>query len=275
LGVEARLAEEVGFDGLMLNEHIVSPPEVTDSRHPYGERYWDRRSEFPDPWVAIGHLSAVTTRLRFCTAVSVLACHETFAFARAVATAARLSSNRIMVGVGTGWLHEDFDAAGTDFASRGPRTDEMLRTLPELWAGKRVAVPTPTGTSELELVPPLPTAPVPLLYGGISKRGIERAAGLDGWIGAALDLDHLAIVVSALHAERQARGLADRPFHVITSLRGELSAKAVQQAAALGVTGIAVGSPMFGDARVMSDTERRARFETFRLEVMAPLRRKA
>jgi alkanesulfonate monooxygenase SsuD/methylene tetrahydromethanopterin reductase-like flavin-dependent oxidoreductase (luciferase family) len=273
LRAEAELAEEFAFDGLMLNEHIVSPPELTDSRHPYGDRFWDRRSEFPDPWVTFGHLSASTSRVRFCTSVAVLACHETFAFARSVATAARLSGNRVMVGVGAGWLREDYLATGHDFAARGSRTDEMLGMLSRLWAGETIDLVGPDGrTQTVELVPPLPTSPVPMLYGGISRRGLNRAAGLDGWIGVGLDLARLQVAVECLRQIRSTRGLADRPFQMITSLAGVAGFEACRQAALLGVTGLVVSSAAFGDARTASAAERRSRFEAFAGDVMAPLR---
>ena len=273
LRAEAELAEEFEFDGLMLNEHIVSPPELTDSRHPYGERFWDRRSDFPDPWVTFGHLSAATSRLRFCTSVSVLACHETFAFARSVATTARLSGNRVMVGVGAGWLREDYLATGNDFAARERRTDEMLGTLSRLWAGEAIYLVGPDGrTQTVELVPPLPTSPVPILYGGISRRGLDRAAGLDGWIGVGLDMTRLGVAVERLRHIRAARSLGDRPFQIITSLAGVASFDACRQAAALGVTGIVISSAAFGDARTASAMERRIRFEAFAGDVMGPFR---
>ena len=276
LVAEARLAEEFNFDGFMINEHIVSPPVNTDSIHPYGPRFWDRRSDFPDPWVAFGHLSASTSALKFCTAVCVLACHETFAFARSVATAACLSGNRVMVGAGTGWLKEDYIATGNDFASRDRKTDEMLDTIARLLAGELVDVVGPSGeTVALELVPPLPTLAVPLLYGGITDRAIQRAARVDGWIGVQVNPSDLGALIQRLRLARANLGLAGKAFQVITSLTGEPSAQLYREAARLGVTGITVGSGAFGDPTVVPYEQRRERFKAFAANVMAPVRAEA
>src|SRR3546814_15591662 len=90
---------------------------------------------WPDPWVTIGHLSAVTERLRFLTTVYILPARMPAHVAKQVGTAAVLSGNRVSLGVGMGWMDEEFDASGTPFGKRGKRADELIELLRALWTG--------------------------------------------------------------------------------------------------------------------------------------------
>ncbi len=198
----ARAAEQYGFEGLCFGEHMVVPEQI-DSTYPYSESGNGKikpSEAFPDPLVLIAHLAAVTERLRFATTVYVLPIRELLAVAKAVATTAYLSRNRLVFGLGMGWLREEFEAVGANFEDRGRRGDEMIDALRLLlgggvveYHGKYVDFP------RLE-VSPAPTAPVPMLIGGHTPVALRRAARLDGWIGIPqtdAEMDHLLTDLAA------------------------------------------------------------------------------
>ena len=124
----ARAAEEAGFHGVLLSDHLFFPGHLA-SRYPYapdGKPGFDGSTPFPEPWATISAMAAVTSRLRFATMVYILPLRHPLEVAKSVGTAAVLSNGRVALGVGAGWIREEFDALGVDFATRGARLDEML-----------------------------------------------------------------------------------------------------------------------------------------------------
>src|SRR5262245_41007363 len=136
----ARTADEHGYEAMAFSDHVLYPEklETTSPYTPDGSSRYAATGPFPDPFVTIGALAAVTTRLRFTTNVFVLAMRNVFAAAKAIATAAVLSNDRVTLTVGVGWSKVEFELLGQDFATRGRRTDEMLEVLPRLWSGEWV-----------------------------------------------------------------------------------------------------------------------------------------
>ena len=133
----ARAAEEAGFRSLSIADHVVDL-ETVRTPYPYtptGERRWTPDVDWPDPWVTVGALSQVTTRLEFFTSIYVAAMRNPFVVAKAVGTAAALSGGRVALGVGMGWMEEEFRLMEQPFRRRGKRADEMLEVLRKLWAG--------------------------------------------------------------------------------------------------------------------------------------------
>jgi probable F420-dependent oxidoreductase len=174
----ARLAEELGFAGVTLPEHLANPT-VVDTPNPYvpaGGSGYPPDTPFLDPWVTFGSLANVTERLRFLANVFVLPLRDVFAAAKAISTAAVLTGDRVVLGVGIGWLREEFDAIGADFSTRGARTDEMLELLPQLLRGEPFAFDGAHHSfAELRMLP-APARPVPVLVGGTSDPALRRAA---------------------------------------------------------------------------------------------------
>jgi len=133
----AKAADEHGYGFVATSDHVVNH-ETLSVDYPYtddGARRWEPFTEWADPWVAIGAMAAVTERVRFVTNVFVLPMRNPFAVAKAVGTAAVLSGNRVVLGVGMGWNADEFALLEQPFRARGRRADEMLEVLAELWAG--------------------------------------------------------------------------------------------------------------------------------------------
>ena len=214
----ARAAEEAGFEAISFSDHVVYP-ETLDTPYPYtpdGSRRYDETSPFPDPWVAIGALSSVTTRLRFTNNVFVLAMRNPFHAAKQIATAAILSNDRVTLTVGVGWSKVEFELLGESFRNRGRRTDEMIEVLRKLWTGDTVEHHGDFYDFAALSMQPAPSGPIPIWIGGISDRALARAARYDGWIS---DLQPAADIVASIEKIRKLRAEPgnDAPFDVMAS----------------------------------------------------------
>ena len=132
----ARQAEALGFGHITVNDHIVVPNRIA-SRYPYtatGEWPGARAGECLEQVTALGFLAAATSRIRLVTSVMVVPQRPAVLAAKALATVDVLSQGRLTVGVGVGWLDEEFRAvAAPPFAQRGAVTDEFLAAFHELW----------------------------------------------------------------------------------------------------------------------------------------------
>jgi probable F420-dependent oxidoreductase len=239
LPILAKKAEEFGFEGMALADHLVTF-ETQYQAYDYSRDaavLWYPQTHWPDPWVEIGALSQVTTTLKFMTTVYVLPMRDPFSAAKAISTAARLSNNRVVLGAGIGWQKSEFDLAGREFENRGKRTDEMLDIVVRLMAGETVEYHGAFHDFPPLQMSPGVTSPVPILIGGRSPAAYRRAARFDGWIGAQHPIEELPGIVAALKAERAALGRNGEPFEIGTNLY-EYSADTLKRVAEMGVTQI-------------------------------------
>ena len=203
----ARAAEEAGFAALGLADHVVDL-ETIATPYPYtpdGARRWQPDVDWPDPWVTIGALSQVTTRLRFFTSIYVAAMRSPFVVAKAVGTAAALSGGRVALGVGVGWCREEFELLEEDFATRGRRTDEGLELMRELWRPGWTKFVGEFYSCERLAMRPEPPGPIPVWVGGMSDAALQRAARNDGWVGDLATIDEAVALAADLRRRRRAR----------------------------------------------------------------------
>jgi probable F420-dependent oxidoreductase len=234
----ATTGDEHGWSTLSVSDHLINPVE-TRSTYPYtkdGTRRWEMGTPWPDPWITIGHLSAVTRRLRFLTTVYILPARTPVHVAKQVGTAAVLSGNRVGLGIGMGWMEEEFDAMGTPFARRGKRADEMLEVLRKLWTGEVVE-----HHGEFFDVPPLemlpaPTEPVPVYVGGVSEAALRRAARHDGWVSDLHTIEELAAIRAQIERYRAEYGRTEVPFAVFGSARDAWDLDGYRRVHEAGVT---------------------------------------
>jgi probable F420-dependent oxidoreductase len=184
----ARSLEAAGFDSLWVSDHIVFPRKIR-SRYPFaadGRATWSTDVPWFDAVVALALAAAVTERVRLGTAVLVLPLRHPIEFAKQAASIDAASGGRLELGVGAGWLEEEFDALGVPFSERGRRLDESIRIARECWTGEHEGV----------LSYPTPAHRIPVLIGGHSEAALRRARELDGWLAQqsadALDPEALA-----------------------------------------------------------------------------------
>lgn len=243
----ARAADELGFAGIALADHIAMPQGFA-STHPSGENPMDHTGLFPDPFTSIAAMATVTTRLRFMPYVYILPMREPFSIAKQAATVAALSQHRLALGAGVGWLREEIELLGHDPRTRGRRTDEIIEVLRRFWRD---------GTAEFhgefyDFGPtgmyPMPGGPIPIWVGGKSTTALARAARNDGWLGMNYDLDEIDVLLGRL-AEARARaadtGVArPGPFEVMVIANALPTVELYDDLASKGVTAT-IGMPWF------------------------------
>jgi probable F420-dependent oxidoreductase len=213
----ARTADACGIDGIALPDHVLCPETIT-TPYPYepdGRPPFDPSTPWLDPWVAIGAMAAVTTRLRFLTSVYVLPMRNPLLVAKAVGTAAVLSQDRVILGLGVGWMREEFALLRQDFRTRGKRTDEAIGVLRALWRGGMVEHHGRFYDFDRLQMSPAPRRPVPIWVGGLTEPALGRAARLgDGWISMVHSLGEIQGFVARLRALRVQHDRAHEPFDV-------------------------------------------------------------
>ena len=235
----ARAAEQAGFAMVSLSDHVVHPREI-GTKSPYthdGSLRWEPFTQWPDVWVAIGAMAAVTERIRFTTSVFVLPMRNVFSVAKSVATAAVISRDRVALGIGVGWMREEFELLDQDFTTRGRRTDEMMEILRALWAGGWVSFHGDFYEfDELEMSP-VPKQEIPIFVGGISAPALQRAATRgDGWCSDIHTSDDLKRIVGDLRRRRADSARADRPFEVLAACADAFDIDGYRRIGEIGVT---------------------------------------
>jgi probable F420-dependent oxidoreductase len=221
----ARYTEHTGYAGIMVSDHVVHP-EKTTSHYPYapgGGVNWESWRPWPDPWVLIGAMSAAASRLRFMTTTYVAPARNPFVIAKAVGTAAVLSDNRVVLGVGAGWFREEFELLGEEFTNRGARLDEIIEILRLLWQGGMVEFHGRHYDFDRVQMSPAPSRPVPIYGAGHSAPALRRAARLDGWIGNAYTPEDAVHYISLLNEQRRMADTLDREdFGIVVALQSNV-----------------------------------------------------
>jgi len=235
----ARCADRSGWEMLALSDHIVHPKDLR-SRYPYTEDGSPRHEAFtpwPDPWVTIGHLSAVTERLRFYTSVFVLPARNPFQVAKSVGTAAVLSGGRVALGVGMGWMREEIELMEQSFEKRGRRANEMIEVLRKLWSGGWVEHHGEFYDFAALEMSPTPEQQVPIYVGGISDFALRRAARQgDGWISDLHSTEELRLLMKRLRSYLDEYGRDPSSFDVLVSVNDAFDMDGYRRLADMGAT---------------------------------------
>jgi probable F420-dependent oxidoreductase len=173
----ARRAEELGYRSLWTFQRLLFPAG-SDMAPVY-------RSVL-DPMVSLGYVSAVTSSIRLGVAVVNHPFLSPLLMAKQAATVDVLSDGRLDLGIGIGWLKEEFTGSGAVMSRRGPRTAEYVAALRALWSGdsglKGEYYEIPAGRQD---PPPVQQPGPPVILGGMSRPAMERAGRIaDGWVTA-------------------------------------------------------------------------------------------
>ncbi len=253
-------ADASGWTAMSFSDHVVHP-EHLDTPYPYtedGSRRWEAFTDWPDPWVVIGALSAVTTRLRFNTNVFVLPMRNPFLAAKAVSTAAVLSNNRVTLTIGVGWSNVEFDLMGQDFKTRGKRTDEMIDVMRKLWTGKMVEHHGCFYDFDRLEMNPAPTEDIPVWVGGISNPALRRAARLgNGWLTDLQTTAEIAERIDKLNTHRREFGRENEPFDIMATPSDAADIDAYRRLEDMGVTHLMTMPWMFyfGDTKKLEEKQ--------------------
>ncbi len=199
------VCEETGIESVWTVEHVVVPTGYT-SEYPYsskGRMAGSEDSPIPDPLVWLTWVGAHTTTLRLATGVLILPQRNPVVLAKEVATLDRLSKGRVTLGIGVGWLREEFDALGVPFAERAARMDEHVAVMRAVWSGASVDYDGEFTTLSGANVFPHPVqSSVPIVVGGHSVAAARRAGRLgDGFFPAKGDWAELEPAMRAAAVE--------------------------------------------------------------------------
>lgn len=177
-----RVAEQHGFESIWTVEHVIFP-EQYESRYPYskdGKMAGDPSVPLPDPLIWLTWLAAHTSTVSLATGILILPQRNPLVLAKETATLDQLAGGRLRLGIGVGWLEEEFDALGVPFSDRGSRADEYIRVLHTLWDDDNVSFDGEYVSFDRVAVNPKPVhGRVPIVVGGHSKAAARRA-GLYG-----------------------------------------------------------------------------------------------
>lgn len=247
-----RAAEDAGVDSLWTVEHVIVPTEY-ESQYPYsadGKMPGGHESPIPDPLVWLTWVGAATSTISLATGIVILPQRNPAILAKECATIHQLTGGRLVLGIGVGWLEEEFDALGVPFAKRGARTDEYMQALRALWASDGASFDGEfVNFDGISTNPKPPGGSVPIHIGGHSNRAARRAGELgNGFFPGKGNVAELVDVVrqTASDAGRDAAAIEITASH--PGLFGDDPAAAVEEAASWGVHRLVIPAFLFARA---------------------------
>jgi probable F420-dependent oxidoreductase len=198
----AQLAESLGFESVWTFEHAIVPNDY-ESKYPYspnGKMGAAPETNFVDPLIALTAVAAQTKTIRLGTGVNILSQANPLYLAKQAASLDFVSNGRFELGVGIGWLREEFQAAGTPFERRGARFDDYVQAMRKIWSGETVEHKSDfldwTGFKSY----PVPIQkPFPVVIGGTKGKAFERTARYgNGWFAPTASTEDLAPMLGKL-----------------------------------------------------------------------------
>ena len=222
-----RRAEAAGFESVWGGEHVV----------------------LPDPLIWLAFAAAAAPTLRLGTCILIVPQRNPLVLAKELATLDQLSGGRVELGLGVGWLKEEFEALGVPWERRGARNDEYIAAMRALWAA-----PHAEFHGEFVDFPPVTCSPrpvqqsIPILVGGDSEAAIQRAARIaDGYFPGEGDAERLGNLIERLRqaAEQADRDPAGIEINAMFGIQMADPVAGVEQMAALGVDRIMVPAFFF------------------------------
>lgn len=256
----ATVLEQAGFESLWVSDHVVMPTTI-ESRYPFaadGRPTWPPTTPYVDALIALAVMAAATRRVGLGTAALVLPLRNPVVVAKQAASIDVVSGGRLTLGVGAGWLREEFEALNVPFEDRGGRLVEWMQIARDCWTGR------PAGRSTKRFVLPqgivcLPTPAheIPFLMGGHSATALRRAGRLaEGWLAQqalpTLDPEELTAGAAVMRAAAEEAGRDPASCRVVLRLvesagRPDDVAAARPALAAAGVDEIVVNVDWEGD----------------------------
>lgn len=240
----AQAAEAAGYASVNVADSLVYPRE-SDSRYPYtadGDREFLEDKEFIETFTLIAAMGAVTSKIRFTPFVLKLPVRPPVLVAKQASSIARLTGDRLALGVGLSPWREDFEVMGVPWERRGKRMDECIEVVRGLTAGGYFEYHGEFFDFPAVKMSPTPAKPIPILVGGHSDRALRRAARLgDGWMHGGGDGEELDALLARLAALRAEEGTADRPFELHVISMDAYSPDGVKRLEDKGVTDVIVG----------------------------------
>lgn len=252
----AQKAEEVGFESAWTFEHTIIPVDY-ESKYPYsedGKMAGDSKTPIVDPLITLAAIAASTTKLRLATGVNILTQTNPIYMAKQAASLDFMSDGRFMLGVGIGWLREEYEAIGVPFERRGARHDDYVQAIRKMWTGDVVEHKSDFIDWSGFHSYPLPVQQrgdkpaVPIIIGGTKGKIFERVAKLgDGWYAPTAAPEMLAPMIPQLEAACDAEGRDVSTVEVTSMWFPAMTGKdGIKQFEDLGVERLTVFNPSLG-----------------------------
>jgi probable F420-dependent oxidoreductase len=205
----ARTADEVGFDSILVPEHIVMPSDMAELMGPF----WSHAM------TVMAFVAGATKRLLVDSSVIVAPYHHPLVMAKAVSTLDLISGGRVRLSIGVGHAEREFEVLGVPFAERGQVADEHLAAMIELWTSDKPAFHGKYVDFDGIAFEPKPVQKPhpPIIIGGNSRAAMRRAARHDGWFPWLITPDQLPEYLDYLHSLPEMQGRT-RPFDVVMPL---------------------------------------------------------
>ena len=195
-----RRAEEVGFESLWGGEHVIIPDEIY-SKYPYtedGKIPAEPDTPIPDPLIWLAFAAAAAPNLRLGTCILIVPQRNPLVLAKELATLDQLSGGRVELGLGVGWLKEEFEALGVPWERRGARNDEYIEAMKALWQGPHAEFHGDFVDFAPVTCSPRPVnGSIPIIAGGDTERAITRAGKIaDGYFPGEGNIDRLKDLIA-------------------------------------------------------------------------------
>ena len=195
-----RRAEAAGFESVWGGEHVIMPDAI-DSKYPYtpdGKIPAEPETPIPDPLIWLAFAAAAAPSLRLGTCILIVPQRNPLILAKELATLDQLSGGRVELGLGVGWMKEEFDALGVPWERRGARNDEYIDAMRALWAGPHAEYHGEFVDFEPVTCSPRPVnGNIPVIVGGDSEAAVRRAARLaDGYFPGEGDAQRLGQLIT-------------------------------------------------------------------------------
>jgi probable F420-dependent oxidoreductase len=241
----AQAAEDSGVESLWTVEHVVVP-EGYASPYPYsptGKMPGGETAPIPDPLAWISYMAALTKTVRLATGILILPQRNPVVLAKECATIDVLSAGRLELGIGIGWLKEEFEAIGVPFEERMDRTEEYTHALRALWSADESYDGTFTSFKDARSYPkPVQEGGIPIVVGGHTKASARRAGRIgDGYFPARAE--NLGELIDEVKRAAKDAGRDSDAIEITTG--GPPSIEWAKQMADLGVSRIVMPPPSF------------------------------
>ncbi len=254
----ARAAEDAGFESVWTVEHVLVPKDY-ESEYPYarsGRMPGSVDAPIPDPLIWLTWVAAQTTRIRLATGILILPQRNPAITAKEVATLDRLSGGRVILGVGAGWLEEEFRALDVPFEKRGLRLDDYIAAMRELWTEDEVDHDSEFVQWSKVISRPQPEASVPIVIGGHTEVAARRAGRLgDGFFPGRGSPATLASLIGVMRGAADAAGRDADTIEVTTGGSAAFAPdplEALAELEALGVHRVVI-PPLSYDPATIAD----------------------
>ena len=244
----AKLAESLRYESVWTFEHVIVPIDY-ESKYPYnssGKMGMPSETNFVDPLIALTAVAAVTKEIRLGTGVNILSQVNPLYMAKQAASLDFVSNGRFMLGVGIGWLKEEFEALGVPYEKRGARFDDYVAGMRKVWSEEVVEHESDFISWHGFKSYPLPIQnPFPVVMGGVKGKIFERTAQLgNGWFAPTGDPSELKTHLESLKIECDKIGRDVTEIEITCMWPGQGGRDFLEELTSVGVGRVVV--PMMG-----------------------------